>query len=279
MHGLQLDVSTIRKILKVKGYRWLPRAQKPRLSPELMARRVAWAQAVLCLSDDALREKLSMSLDGVVLSTPPKEKADRENFCKHGDTHMYRRRSEAADPKLAGHDPYPDQVRPDRAVPLWGGISAGGAAIVTFHQKKKLATDEWVKVVRSGKLSRAIMRLDPVRRRGPWTLLCDNETFLKSPGSMAAYASKRIDLWHVPPKSPDLNPVEKFWGWLRRELRRLDLGDLREGRPPLTKALYRQRIRYLCETQRAQRAASAFARSLRSVCTEVVQKRGARARA
>ena len=152
-------------------------------------------------------------------------------------------------------------------------------AVVTYHKNKKLTTGEWVRAVRSGKLSRAIVRLGPVRKRGPWVVLCDNESFLTTPASMSAYAGKRISLWQVPPKSPDLNPVEKFWEWLRRELRRLDLGDLREGRPPLTKALYRQRVRNLCQTHRAQRAAGAFAKSLRAICKEVVAKRGARAHA
>ena len=123
------------------------------------------------------------------------------------------------------------------------------------------------------------MRQEPTRKRVPCTALCDNESFVSTAASVSAYKSKRITWWHVPPKSPGINPVEKFGGRLRRELWRLDLGDLREGRPAMTKALYRQRVRYLCESQRAQRATGAFAKSLRAVCREVVRERGDRARA
>ena len=110
-------------------------------------------------------------------------------------------------------------------------------------------------------------------------MLCDTEPLLSTAASVPAYKSKRITWWHVPPKSPGINPVEKFRGRLRRGSWRLDLGDLREGHPAMTKALYRQRARYLCESQRAQRVAGALAKNLHAVCREVVRKRGARARA
>ena len=53
----------------------------------------------------------------------------------------------------------------------------------------------------------------PVRPNGPWVVLCDNESFLSSTkcGLPTVYRRAKIRLWHVPPKSPDLNPVEKYW--------------------------------------------------------------------
>ena len=278
--GTQLHVSTIQKVLCKKGYKWLPRSQKPRLSAALMAERARWAAAVLRLSDAALREKLSLSLDGVVLSMPPKEKVDRLNWGLHGDSHMWRKPGEAAHPDLAGKDSYPGQVKLDQCVPLWGGISEGGMAIVTVHPNKKLSVDEWAAAVGGGELTRAIRELEPVRPNGPWVVLCDNESFLSSKKCSlpAAYRRAKVRLWHVPPKSPDLNPVEKFWGWLRKELRRMDLAALRAGQPALDKKAYIRRVRALCATQRAQRAAKAHARSLRTVCEEVVRKHGARSR-
>ncbi len=36
----------------------------------------------------------------------------------------------------------------------------------------------------------------------------DCESFLRAKDSLAAYRSKKIVLWAVPAKSPDLNPVE-----------------------------------------------------------------------
>ena len=150
--------------------------------------------------------------------------------------------------------------------------------MVMFHARRKVASPEWVKAVHAGKLVNAVKKLSPVQTDGPWTLLCDNESFLTARLSMDAYGDDFV-LWHVPAKSPDLNPVETFWGWVRRELRRKDLGDLRAKRPVPGKMEYRRRIRALIESQKAQRVAKNFARNLRTVCKEVVQKKGARARA
>ena len=147
--GVQLEASTIRKILKKHGYRWLPKAQKPKLSQEHMQQRLQFARKVLRMSRPALRAALDMALDGVALSSPPKGKVERHNWCLHGESHMYQKPGEVACPELAGSDPYPDQIKEGRAVPMWGGISEGGMAIVTFHPTKKLNTEAWVKVLDS----------------------------------------------------------------------------------------------------------------------------------
>ena len=102
-------------------------------------------------------------------------------------------------------------------MPLWGGVSEAGFAIVTTHKNKKLNAEDFVKVVRKGKLTSAIKAVGPTRPVGPWRVLCDNESFLKK--ARATHTTLReydISLWHVPARSPDLNPVEKFWAWLRR---------------------------------------------------------------
>ena len=67
-------------------------------------------------------------------------------------------------------------------------------------------------------------------------MICENETFLAAKESRRVYVTQKIRLWHIPKGSPDLNPIEKFWGWLRRELRRRDLQDLRDTKPPLVQA-------------------------------------------
>ena len=134
--GIQLDASTISKVLRKHGYRWLPRCQKPAASSQLAAQRLAFARRVLRMSAAALREKMSLSLDGVVLSMPPRDATDRHNYCLHGTSHMYRLPQESAHPDLAGMTAYAEQIPASRCFPLWGGISAGGFAIVTWHKQK-----------------------------------------------------------------------------------------------------------------------------------------------
>ena len=276
--GVALEVSTIRRVLTKRGYKWLPRSQKRAYSKAAMARRLAFAEAVVRLSSRQLRERLSMAMDGVVLSLPPADPVDRKNYCIHGTSHTWRKSSEAASPALAGQDPYGGQVPSTRAVPLWGGISAGGFSIVTFHSKRKLNAAEWVASVRRGALTWAIRNLSPVKADGPWYVLCDNESFLRARDSTAAHRHSKVTLWAVPARSPDLNPIEKFWSWLRTQLRQRDLADLQAGRPPMGRVAFKARVRAICRSQRAQRVARACALGLRKVCQEVVMKKGAMAR-
>ena len=112
----------------------------------------------------------------------------------------------------------------------------------------------------------------------PWWVFCDNETFLNARKTQRAYRDAGVNLWQIPPRSPDLNPVEKSWSWLRRKLRALDLKVAVAKRPVLGKMAYKRRVRSVCSSQQAQRVAKACARGLRKVCEEVVRNKGAATR-
>ena len=126
------------------------------MSKVAATKRLSFARGILRLSAAQLRSKLRFSLDGVVLAMPPAEPTDRANHCMHGNTHIYRKADEAASPALAGEDPYPHQVPLARSIPMWGGISSGGVAIVAFRKNKKINATEWVKAVEVGRLKTAI---------------------------------------------------------------------------------------------------------------------------
>ena len=147
-----------------------------------------------------------------------------------------------------------------------------------FHRKHKFNTEEWVAGVKRGRLTGAIRSLNPVKEHGPWFVLCDNEAFLRTRDSAAAHATANVILCSVPPRSPDLNPIEKFWAWLRNRLRQRDLEDLQAGRPALGKNAVKDRVRAICRSQHARRVAAACALGLRKVCLEVIAKKGAMAR-
>ena len=84
--------------------------------------------------------------------------------------------------------------------------------------------------------------------------------------------------WPIPAKSPDLNPAEKFWSWLRRRLRAMDLADLSARRAPVPKCTLKTRVRNLLQTQPAKRVVGKCASGLRRVCREVVRLHGAATR-
>jgi transposase len=268
----------IRKILRRNGYKWLPRCQKRKYSAAVMRARLAFAEGVLALTPRQFRDRLSLAMDGVVLTVPPPDATERANYCRYGDTHMWRRPDEGNAPRLAGADPYGKQVPISRAVPLWGGISQGGFSAVVWHDSKKLSASEWACAVNDGKLSAAIQRLQPARAAGRRWVLCDNESFLRAPASRDAHRAAGVQLWAIPPRSPDLNPIEKFWGWLRKQLRARDFADLRAGRPAVGKAAFRERAKRLLQSAKAQKVAAACAGGLRSVCKDVVRVRGAATR-
>ena len=138
-----------------------------------------------------------------------------------------------------------------------------------------MTTDEWVKAVQAKKLQAAILSTNPMRRRGPWRVLCDGENFLWVRASKEACAECHVTLWPMPPKSPDLNPVDKFWGWLRKRLLLKDLADLQARRPALPKKAYKARVRSIMRTTLAQAKARKFASDFRRVCKEVIKKKGA----
>ena len=265
----------IRKILQAKGYRWLPRRQKRLYSKKQREARVRFAQKVLHMTRNVLRASLSLTMDGTIVPMPPSDPTERINFCRHGEECMWRKPSEAFKPSLSGKDDYHHQVPLSRAVPLWGGCSEGGFAVVTWHKGKKLTSEEWVAAVASGKLARAIRLVKPVKLNGPWVVLCDNEGFMKTKASTQACKVERVKLWHIPSRSPDLNPVERLWGWLKRKLRKMDLQDILQKRPVLGKTAYKARVRSVLASKKAQEIAATYARGFRKVCQTVVKKRGA----
>ena len=107
---------------------------------------------------------------------------------------------------------------------------------------------------------------------------CDNESFLHAPAARAAHRRIGVRLWQIPPRSPDLNPVEKYWSWLRRTLRTKDLADFAARRPPLGKMAYTQRVRRVFASAPSQAVARKIASGLRKVCAEVVHRNGAASR-
>ena len=134
----------------------------------------------------------------------------------HGETHTWRKPPEANTDEHAGGHPFADQVPLYRAIPFWGAISSKGYADILYHQTKKVKTGEWEPdALKSGKLLEAIKQLRKTTS-GPYHILCDNEGFLKAGPAKAYYLKKNIHLLQISPRSPDLNPIEMFWGWLRR---------------------------------------------------------------
>jgi hypothetical protein len=272
--GVTVDASLIRKALGEAGYKWLRRIKKPKYSKADCAIRLTFANKIASKTDEQLEEELDMSLDGVVVVMPPDDVTSRENFCKSEITHVWRKPSEAASPDLVGFDKYQNQAPLNRCIPFWGGIGYGGVAAVLWHDLRKIDSEDWAAAVDSGKLVAALRSVTPGKLRGPWTVLPDNESFLRAEPARSMHIKKGIKFWRLPPRSPDLNPVEKFWGWLRRLLRAKDLADLVAKRPTLDREQYKKRIQGVLKSDKAKQVAINTMKGLKRVAKQVQKNKG-----
>ena len=142
-----------------------------------------------------------------------------------------------------------------------------------------MKNDEWIDgALKTGKLLAAVRKLQPGRHVGPRRLICDGEKFLRAKACKTYYRKNGLELKVLPAKSPDLNPIESFWGWLRREMRLRDLEDLRKKRAALGKLAWKKRLRNVLKTKKAQDVAKAKWSSFKKVCQEVKKKKGAASR-
>lgn len=275
---LEASVSVIQKCLRKHGYRWLRRAQKRKYSKVDKLLRKAFGDWLNGSSENEFNQKVSFSMDGINMGMAPTDPIERENFCRSNEEKMWRKANEYAIPELAADDKMPKQIAAERCVSFWGGIGANGAAIVCFHEHKKIEPDEWLEAVEDGALEEALETAAMPKSNGSFTVICDNERFLKGKDVARLYADCGVDLKHIPPRSPDLNPVERFWHWVRTQMRKKDLADFISKRPPLGKTAYKQRLRVLLRSRRAKEVARNNFYSLRRTVSVVVKNKGANSR-
>ena len=67
----------------------------------------------------------------------------------------------------------------------------------------------------------------------------ESEKFLKA--ATSSYRRNSVQMVTFPPNSGDLNPIETVWTWLRRDLGKRELADLKAKRPALTEHQFKQR--------------------------------------
>ena len=79
-----------------------------------------------------------------------------------------------------------------------------------------------------------------------------------SDGCVLPIAARRpagSKLWKIPPKSPDLSPIERFGGWLKKTLRAMDLAGSLEAGLVLGETSYIECARRVLKGGRAQAVA------------------------
>ena len=123
-------------------------------------------------------------------------------------------------------------------------------------------------------MTKAIKSLHPVDRSGPWYVMSDNESFTMAAAGRREYRKLGILIWKLPRISPDLNPIERFWAYLRNRLRLMDLNDDVHKKPVLGKFAYTARVRATVRSLVAQEVAKHIGRGYMNTCNEVVKLKG-----
>ena len=86
--NVKVSTSQIRRFLADKGYRWRPRAQKRKYGKGARILRSAVASRYYLKSVKALAKHFVGAMDGVIVTVPPSDPVERQNYCLHGVTHM-----------------------------------------------------------------------------------------------------------------------------------------------------------------------------------------------
>ena len=199
----------------------------------------------------------------------------RENFCKTGDNYVWRKPQERGLPELEGWDKYSKQAPNSRIIPLWAGIGKDGVAAIHWHDERKTNGVDWAQIGNADQLNVSLQKTNRGRHRGAWKVLCVNESCLRAPPCLKAYRKYRVKLLKLPAKSPDLNPIEQFWAWLRNRLRKMDLNGFVKKRVALGKMAYKARVRAVLNSTTAKIIASRCYYNLqKKMAVEVVKNKG-----
>lgn len=110
-------------------------------------------------------------------------------------------------PYMAQRDPFPEKIG------VWGCFSSQGVGamrIIDDNMDSRVLTDTFNRFMLS-----TARRMWPV---GQWYLLQDNAPYHASRETQTWLHNHGIDCIDFPPYSPDLNPIENLWAYLKRRI-------------------------------------------------------------
>ena len=232
---VKASISTINRVLNDAGYFWKTVPKRQGLTKEQLVKREAWVTQYWTRSSAWWLQHSNMVLDGVTLTMAPRPLNGRQKHAAQRVTSMWMRPGEAFNNDVLTCNRYGVQL--GAKVPLWGGFCGNGRfSLRLWTPKPKMSKEEWQALV--PKIKDAVDEAyggDLPPRPLVWH---DNERFLLCP---EVYKRNGLQLRRFPPNSGDLNPIETVWAWLRRDLGKRELADLKAKRPALTEHQFKQR--------------------------------------
>ena len=102
---------------------------------------------------------------------------------------------------------------------IWGGISRKGKTslhIYRLDNKEKVNKETYIQCLEENLLE----SMDRKHGEGHWRLLQDNAKPHAAKDTQEFLKDEGIKIIKHPPHSPDLNPIEQIWAWMKQEITR-----------------------------------------------------------
>ena len=116
---VKVEASIIRRVLTEHGFRWMKRIKKRKYTPPQIAQRLAMGNKFANMSENKMEDELHLSMDGVVITRPPSNILERENYVRTDDAYLWRKPSERDLAELHGYRS-PPLVSQNRSQPQIG---------------------------------------------------------------------------------------------------------------------------------------------------------------
>jgi transposase len=119
--------------------------------------------------------------------------------------------------KYEDQRPHLTKPKNNKKIMIWGGISRKGQTplhIYRLDEDEKVNAEKYVDCLDDNLLS----TMDKKYGEGKWRLLQDNAKPHVAEYTTEYLEENDIKLMEHPPYSPDLNPIEKVWAWMKAEI-------------------------------------------------------------
>lgn len=206
--GVEKTVSnrTVRRVLRSAGYGFFVCRKKGLMTPEDRAKRVKFCRKVSSLNrQDFWKNNVSMYLDGTGFQykTRPLDQA------RAPKAREWRLRSEGLKVTAKG------QKEGTTNANFMVGISYGKGVVLCEQYRGSITGEKFAKIV-TDDVSTALTRIGGQHRR----VLQDGCPRQNSKVARKAFENINSLVFKIPPRSPDLNPIENFFHNVKRKLKR-----------------------------------------------------------